>query len=158
LVSRNAFAAVNASVVGYDYQGEVRSTRTQYWVTYSVTVLNSGASLPGLTAKVHSTAPNVQTMPGKDVLHFGPLASGAQGKSVELLTILVDRSVPFSFSSLVWTFDNPVANAGPNQTAGIGATVNLNGTGSSNPSGVGTLTFLWSFASVPAGSHAALTG
>src|SRR5262249_57158474 len=51
----------------------------------------------------------------------------------------------------------PVANAGPNQTVGLGSTVTLNGGGSSDVDG-DTLTFSWTLISRPAGSTAALTG
>jgi len=51
----------------------------------------------------------------------------------------------------------PVANAGPNQTVTTGATVTLNGSGSSDADG-NPLTYLWSFVSIPAGSGATLTG
>lgn len=51
----------------------------------------------------------------------------------------------------------PVANAGPNQTVGGGATVTLNGSGSTDADG-NALTYQWSFASVPAGSAATLIG
>ncbi|MBI3807726.1 MAG: PKD domain-containing protein [Nitrospirae bacterium] len=50
----------------------------------------------------------------------------------------------------------PVANAGPNQTVAVGATVTLNGSGSTDADG-NTLTYQWSFASVPTGSAASLT-
>jgi hypothetical protein len=51
----------------------------------------------------------------------------------------------------------PVANAGPAQTVKAGATVILNGSGSSDADG-NTLAFSWSFTSRPTGSVATLTG
>ncbi len=51
----------------------------------------------------------------------------------------------------------PVANAGPDQTVAQGATVSLDGTGSSDANG-DPLTFFWSLTTTPAGSAAVLTG
>ncbi len=51
----------------------------------------------------------------------------------------------------------PVANAGPDQTVTQGATVNLDGTGSSDANG-DPLTFFWSLTTTPAGSSATLNG
>ena len=50
----------------------------------------------------------------------------------------------------------PVANAGPNQTVLVDATVSLNGSGSSDLSG-NPITFAWSFVSRPTGSTAVLS-
>ena len=50
-----------------------------------------------------------------------------------------------------------MAIPGPDQTAPVGATITLNGSASTNPSGVGTLAYSWAFASKPPGSNAALT-
>jgi len=152
------FGAANFSIIGYQYQGETRITRTQYDVTYTATLLNTGPSVNGVTAVLSSLVPSVQIVPGKNVIHFGPAATNAQVQSMDSFTIRVDRSVAFDFSNLVWSFANPVANAGANQTGVVGATIVLNGSGSSNPSGVGTLTYSWSFVSVPPGSLASLTG
>ena len=50
----------------------------------------------------------------------------------------------------------PVANAGPNQTTTVTSTVQLDGSGSSDVDG-DSLTYKWSFASVPTGSAATLS-
>ena len=49
----------------------------------------------------------------------------------------------------------PVANAGPDQNVSVGATVSLNGSGSSDVDG-NPLTYSWSLISVPPGSGATL--
>ncbi|MDY6792122.1 MAG: Ig-like domain-containing protein [Thermodesulfobacteriota bacterium] len=52
--------------------------------------------------------------------------------------------------------DPPVADAGPNQTALQGSVVTLNGSGSSDIDG-DTITYSWTFVSVPTGSTAVLS-
>ena len=99
----------------------------------------------------------MQLVPGQSTVHFAPVPANSNVMSNDSFTILIDRSVPFDFSSLQWSFSNPVANPGPNQTATIGSTVTLNGSGSTNPSGIGSLTYKWSLVSVPTGSTAVLT-
>ena len=61
-------------------------------------------------------------------------------------------SVAVSFANV-----KPVANAGVNQSVLVGSTVHLDGGGSADANH-DTLTFLWSIASMPAGSSAALSG
>ena len=117
----------------------------------------SGQARTSLTATVTSSVATTQVIQGS--LHFTNVPANGQVTSTDTFTIRVDRSVVFDFANLHWTFSqvqNPVANAGPNQSVLIGATVTLNGSGSTNPSGVGTLTYSWAFSSRPTGSNAAL--
>jgi hypothetical protein len=51
----------------------------------------------------------------------------------------------------------PIANAGPNQSVQAGTLVSLDGSASSDPSGLLPLTYSWSFVSQPAGSTATLS-
>src|SRR5207245_834303 len=75
----------------------------------------------------------------------------------DTFTLLVDTTQTLDFSRLQWTFQTsggPIADPGPNQTASVGSTVTLNGAGSINPTGIGTLSYTWSFVSLPPRSNA----
>lgn len=145
------------SVTNPQLVNEVRVSRTTFYVTYTADLVNAGAALPAVTATVTSLSPNIQTVPDQRTLHFSPVPANGTVTSSNTFTILVDRSVPFDWTSLQWSFSNPFANPGPDQTATIGSTVTLNGSGSTNPSGIGTLTYSWAFTSVPPGSSASLS-
>src|SRR5436305_698336 len=144
------------TITNYQLLGEVRSTRTQWFVTYRADLVNAGAARGGVTATVTSMVPTVQVVPGQSLLHFISVPASSSVTSADTFTILVDRSVPFDVASLSWSFLNPLANPGPNQTAKVGAKVTLNGSGSSNPSGVGSLAYRWVLESRPASSQATL--
>ncbi len=155
-----SIANVSIPPLGSNYieiGSEVRYTRTQFYCTFQVILVNNGPALPGVTATVTTTAPSVQLVPGQSTVHFAPVPANSNVMSNDTFTILIDRSVPFDFSFLQWSFANPVANPGPNQTATVGCTVTLNGSGSTNPSGIGSLTYNWSLTSIPTGSAATLT-
>ncbi len=145
------------SITRYNYVSEQRMTRNIFYVTYTVDLANNGGARTAVTATVTSSTPNVQILPGQNTVHFGPIPANGQVTSLDTFTISVDRSVPFDFSSLQWSIMNPVANAGPNQTVTVGSSVILNGSASSNPSGVGLLTYNWSLQSLPQGSHATIS-
>ena len=151
------FGQTGLSIVNYQFISDQRVTRTQWYVTYRATLANSGAARAGITATITSTASTVVVAPGQGTIHFYPVPANSQVTSADTFTILVDREAPFDLSCLKWSFLNPFANAGPNQTATVGSTVTLNGSGSTNPSGTGTLSFSWAFQSRPAASLATLT-
>ena len=125
--------------------------------TYRADILNFGNPLGGVVATVTSSNPfNVRIAPGQGTLNFGPMPAGGQITSSNTFTILVNPSVPADFGNLQWTFQitpaPPIANPGQNQTVSVGSTVTLDGSGSTNPSGVGTLTYSWVLTTRPAGS------
>src|SRR5947209_6981736 len=151
-----AFGAT-LSITNYQYVSEVRFSRTQSYVTYAADLVNTGAALPSLTATLTSLDPSIQTVPGQSALHFAAVPANSQMPATNTFTILVDRTVAFTFANLQWSFNSPFANPGPSQTARVGDKVTLNGTGSTNPSGIGTLTYAWSFSSRPAGSSAVIS-
>ncbi|HXK03859.1 MAG TPA: PKD domain-containing protein, partial [Verrucomicrobiae bacterium] len=144
------------SITNYQMVSEERYTRTQWYMTYKADLVNTGAPRQGVTATVASTAPSVVVVAGQGTLHFGPVPANGRVTSSDTFTILVDRSVTFDFGYLVWSFLNPVANPGADQTVPVGTIVTVNGSGSTNPSGIGSLTYSWAMLSVPSGSHAAL--
>src|SRR5947209_1179571 len=161
MYGQSAQAAPTLSITNYQFVSQQPVTLTVWDITYRADVVNTGAPLASVTATVTSlNPPNVQTVPGKNTLNFAPVPAGSQVTSSNTFTIRVNRSVPFDFNSLQWGFQTtplaPVANAGPNQTAPVGSTVTLNGSGSTNPSGIGTLTYSWAFTSRPPGSTAVL--
>jgi len=65
-------------------------------------------------------------------------------------------AAPQVTQSVVVNYSTPIANAGPPQTVYVGTTVQLDGTGSSDPARL-PLTYVWSFVSIPSGSTAALS-
>ena len=136
---------------------QTRLSRTQWYYTYQASLVNVGPALPGVTATVTTSAANVQLVPGQSAAHFSPVPANSTVLSNDTFTILVDTSVAFNFSVLQWSFTNPFANPGPNQTVTVGSTVTLNGSGSTNPSGVGSLRYGWTLSGIPPGSNATLT-
>src|SRR5205823_7481994 len=95
---------------------------------------------------------------------FGAVGTGGSVVSTDTFSFRQDRAVAFNWANIRWTISAqianrpPVANAGPDQgIAGVGATVHLNGAGSSDPDG-NALQYVWTFTSRPIGSAAALVG
>jgi hypothetical protein len=145
------------SIQGYQILSEVPYMRTQYYYTYKASLVNTGPALPAITATVTSGLSSASVVPGMGNLHFPPAATNTTVDSLNTFTILVDRTLTFGFNALTWSYVAPVANAGPDQTGSVGFTVTLNGSGTTNPSGLGTLTYSWALTSVPAGSAASIT-
>ena len=77
--------------------------------------------------------------------------------SYTIALVVSDGQVDSASDTVVITTNNspPTANAGPDQTALVGDTVTLNGSGSSDVDG-DQLTFGWSFQNSPAGSFSTL--
>src|ERR1035438_2791421 len=115
------------TVQGYQLLSEVRYTRTQSYFTYKASLLNIGPDIPAVTATLSiQFSPSTLIVPGMGNLQFPAVGTNSTVDSLNSFTILVDRTVNFGFNSLSWSFNAPVANAGPNQTAPEGTTVTLN--------------------------------
>jgi hypothetical protein len=165
IFSSLTFAQLPVAINSYQFVSfeAVAGSPNLFDYTYSVTLINSGPALQDVTATATSLNPQSFTLvPGKDVVDFSPVPSNVSVLGNNTFTMRVDITQTFdpTFSQLKWTFANnaqpPLANAGPNQTVQVGNTVTLDGTGSTNPSGAGTLTYSWSFSSKPGGSNAVL--
>ena len=130
-------APSNLSITNYQFVSEQRLSQFSSYVTYRADLVNSGPARTAVTASLTSGASNIQVSQG--LLHFAPVPANQTVTSLDTFTILVDRSVEFKFTDLQWSFLAPVANAGPNRTAKVGSLVILDGSGSTNPSGFGTL-------------------
>ncbi len=148
--------APRASVGNYKLVSERPAGRTQWFATYRAELQTNGVANPGSSATLSSLVPSVRIVPGQGKLNFGTHPSNGRTSS-NTFTILVDRSKPFTFSDLKWSFLTPSANAGRNQTVKIGANVELNAGESSDPSGVGNLKYSWTLLSKPAESAASLS-
>src|SRR5260370_12294588 len=144
------------TVTNYQFVSSQQVTATLANVTYKADIVNTGNPEATVLATATSLNPSSFTMvTGQDTLSFAPVPANTPVTSSNTFTMRVNRTVPFDFANVQWTFKTtplpPVANAGPNQTAKVGDTVTLDGTGSTNPSGVGTLTYSLAFTFPPGG-------
>ena len=145
------------SIGNYQFISEQRITRSESFVTYRADLVNLGPARGVLTATVSSKVVSTKVAAGAGTLQFGSVAANSETTSLNTFTLRVDRTVPFKFTDLEWTFSAPVADAGLDQTVPVGATVKLDGSGSTNPSGQGSLTYRWKLFAIPAGSHATVS-
>jgi PKD domain len=152
--------AQSLSITSFQQVSQQSATPPYIEVTYRANIVDTGAAVAGVAASVTSLNPyNLRVVPGAGTLEFAAVPANGTATSSNTVTFLVNQSAPVDFSQLQWTFQTlpvPVANAGPNQTVSVGQLVVLNGSGSTNPTGAGPLTYSWKFSSLPAGSRAFL--
>jgi hypothetical protein len=149
------------SIGGYQLQSEVRVTRTISQFTYTARLASGGAALAGATGR--ATSLSTHTVLVDDALTFGPAGAGASVVSSDSFSFRHDRAVPFDWANIRWTITPaahqntpPVANAGVAQPAATGTSVTLDGSGSTDVDG-DVLTFQWSIADRPIGSHSEIS-
>jgi hypothetical protein len=162
LVARPSFAQ-QLSITNYVIVNSKQISTTQWQYTYKAAILNQGGpALTSATATLTNSVPNIVVVPGQNVLNFGPVAANSQVSAKNTFAINVNRTVAFKLTDLHWTYQTnvasvaPVANPGPNQTAVVGSAVTLNGSSSANPSGIGTLSYNWTFTGIPPASKTSL--
>src|SRR5579863_731420 len=107
------------SITNYELLSEVPSG-SNLVDTYQVTLVNTGAALTGVKAKVTSLDPaTVRVVPGTGTLNFPAVPANSQVKSANTVSFSMNRNVTFDPTYLQWTFHmagGPVANAGLNDT------------------------------------------
>ena len=130
--------------------------------TYRARVLHDGpTAIRGVTATLLKPPRTILVLDSR--LTFGDVPAGGTVTSQDTFTVLRHRHDPFTTTALAWAFDGtpvpvntpPVARAGPDQTVPVGQTVTLDGSPSTDVDG-NSLTYQWTFVSVPVGSLAAL--
>ncbi len=156
-----SYLSIPATYSSYVLVSSQRVTRAQFYYTYQAILINAGPALPAVTATAASSDPNVTIVAGQGTLHFSPVPANSQVTSIDTFTILVNSSA-FDGSQLQWSFLNPVAHPGPNQTVPVESTVTLNASGSTTGGGmgslnVGSLAYSWTLSGVPSGSMAELS-
>ena len=151
--------AQNLTITNFQMISQQSVTPTQSRVIYKADLINGGTSFASVTAAASTSNPfMVRIVPGSDTLTFAPVPANGQVASLNTFSVLVNPNVPFDSSSIQFSFQTVAgplsANAGPNQTAKVGGTVTLDGSGSTSPGGV--LTYSWAFVSMPPGSTTVL--
>jgi hypothetical protein len=113
-----------ATVVGQTLLSAVRSGRTTFDYTYTVTLMNSAPALNSATINVTSSAPSTVVL--KSVVSVPALAASTTTTTTDTFVIRQDRLVPFSWSSIVFTVipgPGPVAQG--QITAAVGGTISV---------------------------------
>ncbi len=152
----------NLSVGNFQLVSREKATQTQDFVVYRADLINSGQAVGNVAATASTQDPySVRTVPGQDVLNFVRVLANGRATSVNTIKFLVTSGTQLDFNKLVWTFQitaaGPIADPGPNQIVKVGTTAILNGSGSTNPSGIGTLTYRWEMPGRPSGTSARIT-
>src|SRR5947207_7298880 len=109
-------------------------------LTYRASAANaSNLAFTNVSASAASSSSSTVILTG--ILDFGNVPANATVGSSNTFSVRQLRSVAFNPSVLTWTFSTtatnpaPVAKAGQNQQVTTGATVQLDGSGSSDPAG-----------------------
>ena len=148
---------VRPAITNYKLVGSLAGSGGHVTLTYQADYANNGPAIGPVTATLTSLDPyHIRVVPGQDTLRFPSVAANGQVTATNTFSIIVDSSVPLDGTNLSWSFQiapaGVVANPGQDQTVSAGSNVMLDGSGSQNLSGTGTLTYNWKFISRPAGT------
>ena len=128
------------SISNYTFVSEQRVTLTQSNVTYSASLVNSGAALSSMTAVLSGVPNGVQIVAGQDSLSFAAVPANGQATSTNTFTINVDRTVSINLSQLRWQFQvSPQAGYYTNYSYDM--LNHLTGVNMPRPTGTQTRTF-----------------
>lgn len=160
VLSLGLLASAQLNVSAYELLRETRITRTVYEYEYRVTATNSEAG-PAFQVQAAATSQNPSLRVIQGVAQFSRINAGASAAASNTVIFQLDRRTPWSSSLLNWQFTTgepppPISNAGLNQTVNLGTTVALNGSASSDPSGL-PLSYAWSITTRPSGSTTTLS-
>ncbi len=160
LLSFGLPASAQLTVSAYELLRETRVTRTVYEYEYRVTATNGGAE-PAFQVQAAAASQDASLSVIQGAAQFSRINAGMSAASSNTVVFRLDRRTPWSGSLLNWTFTAgepppPISNAGLNQTVNLGTTVALNGSASSDPSGL-PLSYAWSITARPSGSTTTLS-
>ena len=148
-------------ISNYTLVSSKRLSSIVYEYEYRAQITNNGPAVANVAATLKTPLPTgIAAVEGG--LQFGSVAVNATINSIDTFKVRHDRRYPFDADMLTWTITAdsinaaPMAHAGPDQTARVGATVTLDGGGSTDTDG-NPLTYRWTLTIRPQGSAAALS-
>jgi hypothetical protein len=144
----------------YHLVSSKRITQNLADFTYEIEIINGSVeNFDHVEAKVKSKTRFTTVI--DDSVIFDKVPRGAKATSHDTFTIRHNCTIPFNpDDDLDWkvghTNRKPLADAGDGQTVVVGATVYLDGSGSSDSDG-DSLNYTWKFVTLPTGSTASLS-
>ncbi len=152
---------VNSNGITFNYVPSLfylsNSTVSRNYGSFSVVGENflptaGTVTLNGVPLSIYSWSNNSISLPVPQNNCTGPIVVTTIYGSSNPVTLTITGSTP----GCINTNQPPVANAGSNQSVALGSTVQLDGSGSTDPAGL-SLSYHWTLTSKPSGSNATLS-